>query len=128
MAELRRRGISSVYGDIAHADTLRHAGIEGAELVVCSITDDVLRGTSNLRMLRNARASCPQAKVMLTTEHIPHALELYAAPADFLYIPRLPSASDIALILREGLAQGFDAARAKEVERPSCRKGGRGCG
>ena len=122
MAELRRRGISSVYGDIAHADTLRHAGIEDAELVVCSITDDVLRGTSNLRMLRNARATCPKAKVMLTTEHIPHALELYAAGADFVYIPRLHSAAEIARILREGLAGGFEAARAREVERLSSRK------
>jgi Kef-type K+ transport system membrane component KefB len=122
MAELRRRGISSVYGDIAHADTLRHAGIEEAELVVCSITDDVLRGTSNLRMLRNARATCPKAKVMLTTEHIPQALELYAAGADFVYIPRLHSASEIAHILTEGLAGGFEAARAAEVERLSYRK------
>ena len=121
MAELRRRGISSVYGDIAHADTLRHAGIEEAELVVCSITDDVLRGTSNLRMLRNARATCPKAKVMLTTEHIPQALELYAAGADFVYIPRLHSAPEIARILTEGLAGGFEAARAAEVERLSYR-------
>jgi Kef-type K+ transport system membrane component KefB len=122
MAELRKRGVSSVYGDIAHADTLRHAGIDNAELVLCSITDDVLRGTSNLRMLRNARATCPTAKVMVTTEHIPHALELYAAGADFVYIPRLHSASEIARILREGLAGGFESARAAEVLRLSSRK------
>jgi hypothetical protein len=74
MRELRRRGITCVYGDIAHADTLRHAGIEEAELVVCSIADDVLRGTNNLRLLKNIRASCPKARVMLTTDHIPQAL------------------------------------------------------
>ena len=99
-----------------------HAGIDGAELVVCSITDDVLRGTSNLRMLRNARATCPTAKVMLTTEHIPHALQLYEAGADFVYIPRLHSAAEIARILKEGLAEGFEAARASEVARLSDRK------
>jgi Kef-type K+ transport systems, membrane components len=122
MGELRRRGISCVYGDIAHADTLRHAGIESAELVVCSITDDVLRGTSNLRLLRNARAACPNAKVMLTTEHIPHALQLYAAGADFVYIPRLHSAQQIAQLLKQGLDEGFDAARAAEIEVLSTRK------
>jgi Kef-type K+ transport system membrane component KefB len=122
MGELRRRGISCVYGDIAHADTLRHAGIEIAELVVCSITDDVLRGTSNLRLLRNARAACPNAKVMLTTEHIPHALQLYAAGADFVYIPRLHSAQQIAQLLKQGLDEGFDAARAAEIEVLSTRK------
>jgi Kef-type K+ transport system membrane component KefB/voltage-gated potassium channel Kch len=122
MAELRRRGISCVYGDIAHADTLRHAGIDSAELVLCTITDDILRGTNNLRLLRNARAACPSAKVVVSTEHIPHALELYAAGADFVYLPRLHSAQQVALILKQGLAEGFDAARAAEIALLSARK------
>src|ERR1700674_1174256 len=66
MKELRRRGITCVYGDIAHADSLRHAGIENAELIVCSIADDILRGTNNLRLLKNIHVSCPKARVMLT--------------------------------------------------------------
>jgi Kef-type K+ transport system membrane component KefB len=122
MRELRARGISCVYGDVAHADTLRHVGIQDAELVVSSITDDILRGTSNLRMLRNIRATCPKAKVMLTTEHIPQALSFYEAGADFVYVPRLNSAPDIARILKTGLADGFEAARAHEIERLSARR------
>jgi Kef-type K+ transport system membrane component KefB len=122
MRELRRRGISCVYGDVAHADTLRHAGIGNAELVVCSITDDILRGTSNLRLLRNIRAACPKARVMLTTEHIPQALHFYEAGADFVYIPRLHSALQIARILKQGLADGFDSARALEIEHLSNRR------
>ncbi len=122
MRELRKRGVSCVYGDIAHADTLRHAGIENAELVVSSITDDVLRGTSNLRLLRNARSSCPKAKVMLTTEHIPQALHFYKAGADFVYIPRLHSAVQIAKILKQGLNGGFEAAREAEIKHLSHRR------
>lgn len=122
MRELRRRGISCVYGDIAHADTLRHAGIGNAELVVCSITDDILRGTSNLRLLRNIRAACPKARVMLTTEHIPQALHFYETGADFVYIPRLHSALQIARILKEGLADGFESARTLEIEQLSHRR------
>jgi Kef-type K+ transport system membrane component KefB len=117
MRELRQRGISSIYGDVAHADTLRHIGIQDAELVVSSITDDILRGTSNLRLLRNIRATCPKAKVMLTSEHIPQALLFYEAGADFVYIPRLHSAPEIARILKTGLQDGFDQARAAEIER-----------
>ena len=115
MRELRVRGISCIYGDVAHADTLRHAGIEGAELVVSSITDDILRGTNNLRLLKNIRANCPKAKVMLTTEHIPQALAFYQAGADFVYLPRLHSAPQIARILKHGLAEGFEHLRAEEV-------------
>ena len=117
MRELRRRGITCVYGDIAHADTLRHAGIQGAELVICSITDDILRGTSNLKLLRSVRSNCPRAKVMLTTEHIPQALHFYESGADFVYIPRLHSAPIIAGILKEGLVDGFDDARMTEITR-----------
>jgi Kef-type K+ transport system membrane component KefB len=122
MRELRARGISCIYGDVAHADTLRHVGIQDAELVVSSITDDILRGTSNLRMLRNIRVTCPKAKVMLTTEHIPQALNFYEAGADFVYIPRLHSAPEIARILKTGLEDGFETARAGEIERLSARR------
>ena len=116
MRELRRRKISCIYGDIAHADTLRHASIENAELVISSITDDILRGTNNLRMLKNIRASSPNARVVLTTEHIPQALHFYEAGADFVYIPRLQSAPMLARILRQGLTEGFQAAREAEIE------------
>jgi Kef-type K+ transport system membrane component KefB len=122
MRELRQRGISSIYGDVAHADTLRHIGIQDAELVVSSITDDILRGTSNLRLLRNIRATCPKAKVMLTSEHIPQALLFYEAGADFVYIPRLHSAPEIARILKVGLQEGFDKARSAEIARLSARR------
>jgi Trk K+ transport system NAD-binding subunit len=116
MRELRHRSISCIYGDIAHADTLRHAGIENAELVVSSITDEVLRGTNNLRLLRNIRADCPKAKVMLSTEHIAQALVFYEAGADFVYIPRLHSATQIAGILKKGLVEGFEGAREAEIK------------
>ena len=116
MRELRHRSISCIYGDIAHADTLRHAGIENAELVVSSITDEILRGTNNLRLLRNIRAACPKAKVMLSTEHIAQALVFYEAGADFVYIPRLHSAIQIAEILKKGLVEGFEGAREAEIK------------
>jgi hypothetical protein len=115
MRELRRRKITCIYGDIAHADTLRHASIENAELVISSITDDILRGTNNLRMLKNIRASCPTARVVLTSEHIPQALHFYEAGADFVYVPRLHSAPMLALILKQGLSEGFQATRETEI-------------
>ena len=122
MRELRNRGISCIYGDVAHADTLRHAGIEQAELVISSITDDILRGTDNLRMLKNIRAACPKARVMLTTEHIPQALSFYEAGADIVYLPRLHSAPQIAGILKRGLLDGFDKIRVEEIENLSQRR------
>jgi hypothetical protein len=115
MRELRRRDIQCIYGDIAHADTLRHAGIEHADLVVSSITDDVLRGTSNLRLLRSVRGHAPNAMVVLTTDHIPQALHFYESGADFVFIPRLYSAAACARILRKGLHDRFKEVREQAI-------------
>ena len=105
--ELRRRGVACSYGDIAHIDTLHHAGIEQARLIVCSITDDILRGTTNLRMMRNIRRLNPEAKIVVTSEHIKQATELYEAGADFVYVPRLHSAAEMAAIIKKSLRSGF---------------------
>jgi Kef-type K+ transport system membrane component KefB len=115
LRELRRKDIKCVYGDIAHADTLRHAGIEHAELVVSSITDDVLRGTSNLRLMRSVHNISPNAHVVLTSDHIPEALKFYEEGADFVFIPRLYSAAACARILRKGLTEGFEEVRSQAI-------------
>jgi len=115
LRELRRKDIKCVYGDIAHLDTLRHAGVEHAELVVSSITDDVLRGTSNLRLMRSVHNVSPNAKVVLTTEHIPQALQFYEEGADFVFIPRLYSAAACARILRKGATEGFEEVRSQAI-------------
>jgi Trk K+ transport system NAD-binding subunit len=96
-------------------DTLRHAGVEHAKLVVSSITDDVLRGTNNIKLMKNVRANAPDARIVLTTDHIPQALEFYAAGADFVFIPRLYSAAACARILRRGLTEGFEEFRKQAI-------------
>ncbi len=122
LRELRRKNIKCVYGDIAHADTLKHAGVEHAQLVVSSITDDVLRGTSNLRLMRSAQTHAPNARVVLTTEHIPQALHFYEEGADFVFVPRLYSAAACARILRKGLNGGFEEIRSQAIEHLSHRQ------
>ena len=122
MRELRRRGIKVVYGDIAHADTLHHAHIEDADLVVSSITDDILRGTSNLRILHTVRKASPHARIVLTTDHIPQALKFYESGADFVFIPRLYSAAAVARLLKKGLAEGFGDIKAQAIGQLSQRQ------
>src|SRR5438477_10380015 len=122
LRELRRKSIKCVYGDIAHADTLRHAGVEHAQLVVSSITDDVLRGTSNLRLMNSVHTNAPNARMVLTTDHIPQALSIYEVGADFVFIPRLYSAAACARILRKGLAGGFEEIRSQAIDHLSQRQ------
>jgi len=81
---LDRMGIPCVYGDISHLDTLHHAGIHHARVVLCSIPDSILKGTSNLRLLHILKGMCPKAAVILTAEGSQQARELLAAGADYV--------------------------------------------
>jgi Kef-type K+ transport system membrane component KefB len=99
LQELKRRGIKCLYGDVAHMDTLHHAHIHAAKIVVCTISDAILRGTTNLRLLHQARRLCPNAQVIAAADNISAAIELYEQGADFVYIARLHSARHMAELI-----------------------------
>jgi hypothetical protein len=98
-AELRRRGIACLYGDIAHMATLHHAEIHRAELIISTIPDAILKGTTNARLLEEVQRLNPHAKLIVTAESAPKALSLYQQGADFVFIPRLHSASHLAKVI-----------------------------
>ena len=115
-AELTRRGIACKYGDVSNMQTLHHAEVHDAKLVVSTIPDRILRGTDNLRLLRQARTLCPHASVVVTAHGAAAALKLYDAGADYVLVPRLQSAAEMAAILERGLAEGFPTLRAQAIE------------
>jgi Kef-type K+ transport system membrane component KefB len=114
--ELIRRDIACVYGDISHLETLRHAEIQNAALIVSTIPDTMLKGTHNLELLRKSRQLCPRGSVILTASRTASALELYEAGADYVFMPGLQSAAQMASILAEGLEHGFGPLRAEQIE------------
>jgi voltage-gated potassium channel Kch len=99
-------------------DTLHHAQIHGARIVACTISDAILRGTTNLRLLRQARRLCPNAQVIAAADNISSAVELYEQGADFVYIARLHSARQMAeLITRAVQAEsGFKEFGEEELQ------------
>jgi Kef-type K+ transport system membrane component KefB len=114
--ELVRRGIACVYGDVSHMETLRHADIAEAALIVSTIPDTILKGTSNLDLLHRARRLSPSAHVIVTATRTAAALELYQAGADYVFIPRLQSAAQMAAALTQGLAGGFAELRREQID------------
>jgi len=120
--KLRARGISSIYGDIASMDTLRHAHIESAKVVVCALTDAILRGTTNEKLLMHTRRICPQARIIVTASTISSARILYEHGADFVYIPRLHAADFIARIILQGLTMPLDQYREEQIRLLAQRK------
>lgn len=92
---LKARGVKVVYGDIAHLDTLAHAGLAEAEIVISSIPDSLLKGTTNAKLVRQIRGFNPNAKIIATAEIFSEAEHLYQAGADFVTVARLSEASDL---------------------------------
>jgi len=116
LEELKRRGIRCLYGDIASMETLHHASISKARLVVCTLTDSVLKGTSNLRMLKQLRGHCPAASLVMASDTIAGSLALYEAGADFVFMPRMHSAHRMAEVLRTALEDGLAVLRGEEMD------------
>lgn len=117
LQELKQRGIKCLYGDLAHMDTLHHARIHSARIVACTISDDILRGTTNLRLLQQARRLCPHARVITAADGISSAIALYEQNADFVYIARLHSARYMAELITRTVrdSDGFKVTREEEI-------------
>jgi len=92
---LQSRDVKVIYGDIAHSETLSHAGITEAEIVISSVPDALLKGTSNEKLVRYVRAVNPNAKIVATADVFMQIEELYAAGADYVTVARLAEANEL---------------------------------
>ncbi|HTD65811.1 MAG TPA: cation:proton antiporter [Candidatus Limnocylindria bacterium] len=90
--ELRRRGIPIIYGDISQRETLLHAGVAGAEILICTIPNSMLKGTSNLRLVQQLREINPSSQIIAPAEFLSDVPKLYAAGASFVSVPRMTEA------------------------------------
>jgi Kef-type K+ transport system membrane component KefB/voltage-gated potassium channel Kch len=114
---LRLRGVQVHYGDVAHADTLAHAGVIDAEIVVSSIPDSLLKGTSNEKLIRHVRAVNPTAKIIATAEVLSEAQVLYEAGADYVTIARLAEADELIEVVTAAEAGLLDDMKARMENR-----------
>ncbi|MBI5367754.1 MAG: cation:proton antiporter [Planctomycetes bacterium] len=115
--DLAAGGYRAIYGDLSHAETLEEAGIHHAQVVLSTISDDFLHGTSNAALVAQARRLNPHAVILATAERRSEARRVYDAGADFVLIPKLATAEEFARTLahaeageretlrQEGLAQ-----------------------
>lgn len=105
-AGLIKRNVRVIYGDIAQRDTLLHAGLERAEVLISTVPDSLLKGTSNEKLVRLLRGLNPTAKIIATAEVIAQVDVLLAAGADYVSLSRVREATDLLAAVRaatEGL-------------------------
>lgn len=122
LAELKRRHIACLYGDIASMETLHHASIHSARVFISTITDDVLKGTTNERLLQQGRKLCPEARLIVAADTIPGALELYEKGADFVFVPRIHSDHFMAEVIETAYEDDLRHLQVREIERLKSRK------
>jgi Trk K+ transport system NAD-binding subunit len=80
-AGLEKRGFHWAYGDLAHPETLKHLHVEDASVVVCSVPDVFLKGTSNLKLLAHLKHLAPRARWIMTSDDAKSAEKLRASGA-----------------------------------------------
>lgn len=106
--KLEQEGIQCRYGDVGNFETLSNFQIGQAKLIICTIPDQALRGTTNRKLLRTLKQIAPNSKIIVTAEQLEEAKAMYAEGADYVYIPRLVSAYFLADLIERIRAEGFE--------------------
>ncbi|WP_454625605.1 cation:proton antiporter domain-containing protein [Bradyrhizobium cenepequi] len=92
---LKDRGLHVIYGDISNVDTLVHAGIGKAEIIILSVPDSLLVGANNEKLVRHVRSLNPTAKIVATADLLVDVSDLYAAGADYVTVTRISDAREL---------------------------------
>ena len=80
------------YGDLSSPDTLHHAGVDKARVVLCTIPDEVLASATTEDVVQVVREVNPEATLIATATTFPERQALYDAGADYVLVPRLDAA------------------------------------
>ncbi|MGB8992370.1 MAG: cation:proton antiporter [Desulfobaccales bacterium] len=113
LGQLPRHGVKVVYGDISNPETLHHAAIEEAEIVISTIADEILVGTTNLKLMQVIKKNAPRARIIVTAESPSRALALYEAGADYVYLPNQLAAQHLLAVV-ERLLRGEEVVLKEE--------------
>jgi Kef-type K+ transport system membrane component KefB len=122
---IREAGAHVEYGDLSNPDTLHHAGVDRARVVVSTVPDDLMRGTDNRRLVAAVRRINPKAIIIANAVNLADVDGIYDAGADYVFLSRIDTAralnEAIGMALNGSLAE-FRAAREEEIGQPRTRR------
>ncbi len=87
LKSLRAEGVAGRFGDLGSLDTLHHAHLDRAQVIVSSIPDVLLKGVDNRGLVKAARALAPHALIIATADRPEQRAELLAAGASVVLNP-----------------------------------------
>lgn len=92
LAHLKKIGVGARFADLSNQDTLKALGLDSARVLICTVPDHFLHGTSNLKLLQFLRRIVPDVKAVMTADTIQAARAMYEAGAAYVFVPRIVSA------------------------------------
>jgi len=102
-SRINDRGATVCYGDLRNPETLHHCGVDKAAVVVVAVPDDLLKGTRNRDIVKVVRHMAPDAAIIASAIELREVPRLYAAGADYVYLPRIDSAQAVLPAVLSGL-------------------------
>lgn len=109
------RGLHVIYGDISNVDTLLHAGIGKAKIIILSVPDSLLKGANNEKLVRHVRSLNPAARIVATADLLSDVGDLYKAGADYVTVTRLSDAHELYAVI-EAADAGLLADKRAETD------------
>lgn len=92
---IRELGARVLYGDAGNSEILRHAQVETAELVVSTVPDELLRGTSNEAIVRAVRGVSVNPTVFACASRPAQVQGLFSAGASYVFMPAAETANGV---------------------------------
>ncbi|RYZ50277.1 MAG: hypothetical protein EOP07_23205, partial [Proteobacteria bacterium] len=111
LQSLKARGVPCIYGDIGHPETLRNQPLDEAAVIISTIPDNQLKGTTNLKLLHSLRKLAPKARIIVTADTLEKAREMYAKGADYVFVPRIVGAHFLVDIIERVQGDRMDAVK-----------------
>ncbi|TGK07060.1 potassium transporter Kef [Leptospira semungkisensis] len=120
---LESKGVRWAYGDLANPESLHHLGIEEARYVVCTVSDMILKGTTNRRLLESLKSICRhhQPKIILTTDDPKEADVLRNNGAAHVIVPGRLSGLSLFTELR-GMVENSGLINLEKSAKPKTKK------
>lgn len=121
---IRQVGAHVEYGDLSNADTLLHAGVDRARVVVSTVPDDLLRGVDNRRLVEAIRRMNPKAIIIANAVNLADCDAIYEAGADYVFLSRVETARSLSDVIGEalnGTLAEYRAVREQEYGKPGSR-------
>jgi voltage-gated potassium channel Kch len=115
-SKLEALGIPCVYGDLASPDTLHHAELGHARVVICTVPDAVLKGVTNEKIIGNMRELCPHAQIIVTGESPGKTRTLYDSGADYVIQPYQAAGSAVIPAVHAALIGNTEDIREQALE------------